>query len=126
LIRPNSTTAFSLQNYSIKNLETLPNRIEKISKRIYLKMNENFYRENLTRIFSDNLISIKTINNINFVYPTAPLLTQYKINQDFCNENSLPQHCHNLSYCKCVHVERIHLGDVLEIIFINYGILNLK
>nr|XP_023015827.1 laccase-like [Leptinotarsa decemlineata] len=62
-------------------------------------------------------------NNITFVYPSSPLLTQpADVPLDsMCNESNWPARCAGKITCECVHVEHVPLGSTAEIILIDQG-----
>lgn len=62
-------------------------------------------------------------NNITFLYPSSPLLTQYYDVPDsiLCNSNQRPDTCKDGVICECVHVENVSLGAGVELVLIDQG-----
>ncbi|XP_019548798.3 uncharacterized protein LOC109419033 [Aedes albopictus] len=63
--------------------------------------------------------TIAVANNISFIYPSFPLLSQPDliINEDelFCNNTHLPAGCDKLHLCFCTHRIKVNLNDVVEL-----------
>lgn len=61
------------------------------------------------------------INNISYINPSSPMLTQYNdVPQDkYCNANTT-QDC-DMEFCECVHKLDVTLGHVVELVLINNG-----
>ena len=53
--------------------------------------------------------------------PSSPLLTQSQ-NAPFCDEDSIKGlDCKGQDFCRCTHILKVDLGDVVEIILIDEG-----
>ncbi len=77
----------------------------------------NFYEKFLVAFDGDHLLSL--IDEISYVAPSAPLLSQYHDNNPntFCNGDRRPKNCGE--NCKCVHKIDIPLNAVVEIVLID-------
>lgn len=65
------------------------------------------------------------MNHISFVLPSVPLLTQFaEINEktQFCNADEVQVDC-KAKYCECTHRLKVALGDVVELILIDEGVI---
>lgn len=92
-----------------------------------LKMNLNFMRSVITTtlvIFTvapggDHVISL--IDEISYMAPPAPLLSQYDdINpEQFCNGDNRPANCGQ--NCMCTHKVDIPLNAIVEIVLVDEG-----
>ncbi|KAK3791910.1 hypothetical protein RRG08_026812 [Elysia crispata] len=63
------------------------------------------------------------INDISFVFPPSPALTQLSDNpQDaFCNKESLRGRNCSEDMCECIHHYKVGLGDVVELVLVDQG-----
>lgn len=73
--------------------------------------------------YADLRKKIYRVNNLTFVYPSSPLLTQpMDISSSLiCNDQSIPEKCVNKNICECVHLETVALGQSVEVILIDQG-----
>nr|XP_022909664.1 laccase-13-like [Onthophagus taurus] len=64
---------------------------------------------------------IHTVNNITFIYPSSPLLTQiYDVPAStLCNTLFLPEKCKHSHLCECTYIENIPLDSTVELIISN-------
>ncbi|CAG9860468.1 unnamed protein product [Phyllotreta striolata] len=62
-------------------------------------------------------------NNISFLFPPSPILTQpTDVPVDLmCNESHLPDRCKDEESCDCVHLEHIPLDSSTEIVLVDQG-----
>lgn len=73
--------------------------------------------------YADLRKKIYRVNNLTFVYPSSPLLTQpMDISSSLiCNDQSIPEKCLNKNICECVHLETVALGQSVEVVLIDQG-----
>lgn len=66
------------------------------------------------------------INNISSTGPSSPPLTQLEDTpaDAFCNAENLPAHCRPGAPCTCIHLIKIPLNSIVEIILIDECMLN--
>ncbi|XP_043604927.1 laccase-4-like [Bombus pyrosoma] len=70
---------------------------------------------------SPKWIVATTINNISSTGPSSPPLTQLEDTpaDAFCNSENLPPHCRPGALCTCIHLIKIPLNSIVEIILID-------
>ncbi|XP_061164932.1 uncharacterized protein LOC133173878 [Saccostrea echinata] len=62
------------------------------------------------------------INYISSMLPPAPPLTQYKdIPKELICDSLNDDHNCSSEFCKCVHIKKVNLGDVVEFVIVNEG-----
>ncbi|CAD6991399.1 unnamed protein product [Ceratitis capitata] len=68
-----------------------------------------------------NLTIVGAINNLSFVFPNYPPLTQPEAMNDtqFCTELERPAACQGNRLCPCVHRLHIRLGSIVELILVD-------
>ncbi|KAK7871877.1 hypothetical protein R5R35_006458 [Gryllus longicercus] len=71
-------------------------------------------------------VRVPHVNNITFVFPSSPVLTQPgDVDSELlCNEGSLPYSCAHVGsggFCQCMHVVHVPLGATVELLLINQG-----
>lgn len=64
---------------------------------------------------------IGAINNLSFVFPSFPVLTQPgEIQFDtFCDEQNVPARCTNIEFCPCTHRLKVKLNSIVELTIID-------
>lgn len=64
---------------------------------------------------------IGVVNNISFVYPSMPLLTQQDDYDEsiFCNETTKPPTCNMNTTCRCVYRVKVELGAIVELVIVD-------
>ncbi|XP_011194194.2 uncharacterized protein LOC105219623 [Zeugodacus cucurbitae] len=69
----------------------------------------------------NNLTIVGAINNLSFVFPSYPPLTQPEAINDtqFCTELERPAACRGNRLCPCVHRLRVRLGSIVELILVD-------
>ncbi len=65
---------------------------------------------------SSPILATDTYNNISCMMPPFALISQ---NDPFLNEMVCPETGCPTSYCECVHLYKIRLGDVVQITFLD-------
>ncbi|KAF7277936.1 hypothetical protein GWI33_009052 [Rhynchophorus ferrugineus] len=110
----------------VKSLEKMPEELREseVDRKIYLDIDFRDPRRNLNEhdgLASDLRSKIYRINNLTFVYPSSPLLTQPMDVPStlICNELMVPEACRASDICECVHLETIPLGQSVEVILID-------
>ncbi|XP_025829793.1 putative laccase-11 isoform X2 [Agrilus planipennis] len=95
-------------------------KTERVDRKIYLAINRNTDAGgNQKQLLSTS--RVYSMNNITFVYPSSPLLSQY---EDIpgnlkCNLYRKPSSCLNDTTCPCVHIEEIPTGSSVEVTIID-------
>ncbi|XP_036324933.1 laccase-2-like [Rhagoletis pomonella] len=69
----------------------------------------------------NNLTIVGAINNLSFIFPNYPPLTQPEVMNDtqFCTELERPVSCLGNRLCPCVHRLHIHYGSIVELILVD-------
>ncbi|XP_070174008.1 uncharacterized protein [Littorina saxatilis] len=110
------------------SLQEVPDR------RFYLAMDfnkiDNFHFNKpglypLASVASNKHLYSPQINHLSFSLPRVPPLTQFEdINEEetFCNPEQVQVHC-DQEYCECTHRLKVALGEVVELIFIDEGVI---
>ncbi|EEB11257.1 multicopper oxidase, putative [Pediculus humanus corporis] len=110
---------------NIRSYEKIPKElaIEKPDFKYYLIIDSTMSTNH--NIGMKETVRIKQINNLTMLLPSSPLVSQsYQISPDsFCDENFIPEKCKkNLVEnfpCECVHVVKIPLNSVVELVLVN-------
>lgn len=115
-------------DYSLKHIKAarpFPEDLLSIDRLIFLPI-EN--QVNTLSFMNHNLVeTVHKIGNISFSFPLAPLLIVDKKKRNFlksflfCNQDSLPVRCLNEEPCNCVNLERLEVGQSVEVMFANKG-----
>ncbi|KAI4461027.1 multi-copper oxidase [Holotrichia oblita] len=103
----------------------MPNSLSQmdVEKQILISYNYVLFAKNSEDPSVYNKKKLYTANNITFLYPPSPLLTQYRDIPDtiVCNSEEKPSKCDNEEVCECVHIENVPLGATTELILIDQG-----
>ncbi|GJQ69660.1 hypothetical protein Trydic_g18416 [Trypoxylus dichotomus] len=96
---------------------------EEVEKQIFLSYNYVLITKDSQDASVDSKRDLYTTNNITFLYPPSPLLTQYNDVPEsiICSSEIKPQRCNTKDICECVHVENIPLGASTELVLIDQG-----
>ncbi|KAK8719988.1 hypothetical protein OTU49_013647, partial [Cherax quadricarinatus] len=89
--------------------------------------NKNYYSikyYDINSVSEDQQVTTPQINNISNVLPATPLIMSGKTNsQKFCNVDNPPANnsCYG-DYCECLHMYKIPLGSIVDLVLIDEGI----
>jgi len=90
-------------------------RNAKIEKRFYLEFRNTLGTARTNSYLTVGPFALKSLmNNISFIHPYLPPLTQNYTGLEFCNAENLPSRCSKLVGCDCFHVMKLGLCKVYE------------